>query len=69
MNEDSHEDMIFIKTKNWETIQLVKTIMENNEIYRVVDETDVPGLRVKILLPKWFETLLNTKLLYIVLLL
>ena len=38
-----HEDMIFIKTKNWETIQLVKTIMENNEIYRVVDETDVPG--------------------------
>ena len=33
--------------------------MENNEVYRVVDETDVPGLRVKILLPKWFEPLLN----------
>ena len=61
MNEDAHEDMIFIKTKNWVTIQLVKTIMENNEIYRVVDETDVPGLRVKILLPKWFKPLLNAK--------
>ena len=35
--------------------------MEHNSVYKAIDETDVPGLRVKILLPKWFEPLLDAK--------
>ena len=34
--------------------------MENNTVYKVdLDETDILGLRVKILLPTWLEPKLN----------
>ena len=46
---------IIIKTTNLATITLVKHIVENSTVYKVVDESDICGLRVKILLLAWFE--------------
>ena len=52
---------MIIKTTNLNTVNLVKTIMENSSAYKAIDETDVPELMVKILSPKWFEPLLDAK--------
>ena len=56
---DISGNKLIIKTKNFNTITLVKTIMDQNDTYKAFDDADVPGLRVKILLPAWFQPLLD----------
>ena len=35
--------------------------MESSDIYKAIDDADVPCLNVKILLPSWYQPLLNAK--------
>ena len=47
-----------IKSKNLVTINFVKTVVSSTEIYKTVDRMDLPGIRVKLLLPQWCEALI-----------
>ena len=49
-----------IRSKNLDTIQTVKDIMSSSTIYQTIDESDLPGIRVKILLPGWFDGLIKS---------
>ncbi|KAL5254445.1 hypothetical protein ACHWQZ_G014028 [Mnemiopsis leidyi] len=52
---DIKGNKIIIKTKNFQTINLVRDIMSVNDRYTTIIEEDLPGLRVRILLPSWMK--------------
>ena len=47
-----------IKSKNLATINFVKEVISSTETYITVDRMDLPGIRVKLLLPQWCESLI-----------
>ena len=56
---DIHGNKLTIKTTNLKTVDIVKKIMENDPMYKTIDEDDVPGLKVKIIVPKWLQPLIE----------
>jgi hypothetical protein len=58
---DFRGNKIIIKTKNYQTINLVREVMNNHDQYCAIVEEDLPGLRVKIHLPGWMKMFVENK--------